>query len=87
MNGLNRDLGKYPESGYVRCSKCGFLCNTSRDVSFPDGSKAGYGTLITTQEFDDTSVGFDNSRVSFDGDIDPTVVGGCPFCGTYLYNR
>jgi hypothetical protein len=88
--GLNRELGKYPESGYVRCKKCGFMCNTHRDIQKQLGSRAGYGIIYeSVKEYDAVDVEYDSVSNVYDGravGTEPTVNAGCPLCGTYLYN-
>jgi len=39
--GRNSDATE--SDSFVRCSRCGFWCDTSRDMRVPDGSHAGWG--------------------------------------------
>ena len=88
--GRNIDRGKRPDEKFVKCAKCGFICNTQRDHKGRDGSRLGYGIAheSRTVTFDDDNVEFD-ALVDFDGKrvSDPVVTSGCPLCGTYLYNK
>lgn len=71
--GRNKDLGSLQEDNYMKCSRCRFMVKIQRHPKAQDGSKQGWG-----MRFDDT----DTSDIK-----DPVVVGGCPQCGTYLYNK
>ena len=86
-HGRNQDKGKYNDDHYVRCARCGFMCNTDRDTRAPKGSRAGWGITSTTQS---NSQGWGNGGwggMPWGGKdiIDPVVTGGCPQCGTFLY--
>jgi len=96
--GRNADNAFPQDSHYVRCGRCGFMCNTDRDVRAPWGSRLGMG--ITHPEIvaydggpDSTPVEYDGADseerlVSYDGyRTDFNVVGGCPFCGAYTYDK
>jgi ribosomal protein L37E len=88
--GRNIDLGAYRDDRHIRCSRCGFINNLDRDTHLPEGSQAGWGTTYSDEiTMDSSSVIFDHTTVHFDGYyIDrETHVGGCRFCGTYLYNK
>ena len=56
----------------VRCKRCGFMCDTSRDRT--DGNGDGITYVPITHSADTAP-------------HDPTVKKGqgCPFCGTYNY--
>jgi len=42
----------------------------------------------TTLTYDDSSTEYDESTVSYDGNVrDFTISGGCPFCGSYTYGK
>ena len=43
----NFDKGQYNDRSYVRCVRCGFICNTERDNSNPRESRAGWGINYT----------------------------------------
>ena len=60
------------ESKFVRCKQCGFICN--RDVN-PKGSGWGNVSIAEVLDLTDTAARADN----------PTVTGGCPFCGSSEY--
>lgn len=42
-HGRNAEYSKYDDRRYVRCSRCGFICNLDRDDHLPRGSHAGWG--------------------------------------------
>jgi len=75
----------------VRCRICGFLCDTERDVKASPDSFAGLGISYSSQQT--ASACISDKRVPASGTISTsadtyytrTVRGGCPFCGTYLY--
>ncbi len=72
------------ESRLVRCRFCGFICDTERDLMLKDGSFAGRGVTFGSQQTISYSVG---GKTVTDKYYVPTVQGGCPFCGSYLYGR
>jgi len=48
---------------FVRCSRCGFVCEIGRDQQAPDGSKIGWGITNTAQEtcvieYDDPNISY-----------------------------
>lgn len=43
MSNRNRELGSYREDSFVRCGRCGFICNKDRDAKANNGSRAGEG--------------------------------------------
>jgi hypothetical protein len=56
----------------------------------PDGSRIGWGLTyeqVTPEPYDDADVEY-NDGSFYDSETtryDPTVIGGCRFCGTFLY--
>ena len=76
----------------VRCRVCGFPCDLERDVNLRDGSWAGFGINQGPQLTMGATVGDNKSPA--DGAVsgtlqkyyNRTIVGGCPSCGTYIYN-
>lgn len=91
--GRNRDLGTWRDDRFVRCSRCGWICHLDRDSRSKEGDRRGWGVNFVTTT--------DNQRWFQDGwfqdfgwfglqggrEVDPLVVGGCPQCGTYLYDK
>ena len=82
-HGLNADNAPLPETCWVRCRKCGFVLNTARHPK-------GWGEGIThTMEGNVDRGGWGNGDW---GDAytpnvaDFEITGGCPFCGTYIYD-
>lgn len=41
--GRNWDQGAYSDKRYVRCKRCGFMCQTQRDMHAKRGSRLGWG--------------------------------------------
>lgn len=52
-HGLNADDGDYRDDMYVRCKRCGFICNMERDRYSHPGAKDGWG--ITQRTMDRTT--------------------------------
>jgi len=73
--GRNRDLGPYKDDHYVRCDHCGWILNTDRHPSSPEGSKAGDGIVQVDQITGTRTI------------KDPVVASGCPQCGCLIYRR
>jgi len=45
--GRNFDKGSLDERRFVRCARCGFVCNTDRDTTSKRGSRLGWGITDT----------------------------------------
>lgn len=72
-SGRNFDTSSYKDDRYVRCSRCGWICQLDREARHPYGSRAGWGL-----KYEDTAA----------SDVDdPKVISGCPQCGTFLYRN
>ena len=77
----------------VRCRVCGWICDRERDVRMKDGVFAHLGIKYSSAQTADASIG--DARVPAAGTITTTpdtyytreVVGGCPSCGTFLYDQ
>lgn len=96
--GRNSDFGTRDDR-YVRCKRCGFICNTDRDSRGREGSRQGWGISFVEQDvmtgsstsYDDDNIDYDSTSIEYDNDdvartiYDPVVVAGCPNCGTLLY--
>ncbi len=76
---------KGDESRLVRCRFCGFICDPRRDLIIKDGSFARKGISYGSQNSDTYTVENRSGVEITDYYYAPTVVGGCPFCGSYLY--
>jgi len=91
--GKNRDLGTWRDDRYVRCSRCGFICHLDRDSRSRDGDRRGWGVNFEQSVSAGGwfsgwfSSGWFSSGTQPTDIVDPVVVGGCPFCGTYLYDK
>ena len=76
----------------VRCRHCGFICDRERDVNLKDQTWAGLGISYSAQLTAGTSIG--DRRVPAAGTVVTSadqyytreVTGGCPCCGSYLYD-
>ena len=75
MHGRNKDRDS-GDSKFMRCSRCHFVIDTTKFQKLPEGSTAGWGMKYE-----------DDSAISATDVKDPKVIGGCPQCGTYLYNK
>lgn len=82
-HGMNAEVTAYSDKKYVHCKQCGFPCHLDRDArSASDREKyAENGTNLTDNTFTTTD-GDGNSNSNY---IDPTVVSGCPLCGSHRY--
>jgi len=94
--GENAENAPRRDDRFVRCSRCGFICHLDRDRRSTEGSKSGWGITNTQVDVsvvkDSSGVGITDSSgeyVGYGGKYlyDPIVTGGCPQCGTYLYNK
>ena len=47
-SGRNYDVGPWHDHHFVRCSRCGFINNTDRNIHSFDGGYEGWGTTMTT---------------------------------------
>ena len=45
--GRNYDVGPWVDNHFIRCSRCGFINNTDREIHSNDGSYEGWGTTFT----------------------------------------
>lgn len=76
----------------VRCRVCGFICDRKRDVRLKDGSWAGFGITQGAQltagtcKSDAMTPGAGVTTPSPDKYYNRNVGGGCPCCGSYLYD-
>ena len=95
-HGLNRDVGKYDDHGYIRCNNCGFICHIDRDAHSQRGDKTGDGIThpevveydASTVTYDGTDDNWENGTVSYDGyRSDFTITAGCPFCGKLIWQE
>jgi hypothetical protein len=87
--GRNPDLGTWKDNRYVRCQRCGFMCHLDRDSRASEGSRVGEGMSYSTT-FNTVSLtgnaAYSSATVSVVRN-DPIVIGGCPQCGTYMYDK
>ena len=51
-HGRNFDTGDWKEDAYIKCSKCGFVCNTQRDQYSTEGSHLGWGMKYVEERSD-----------------------------------
>ena len=91
--GADTSVTKDNGSRFVRCRICGFLCDRERDMKIKDGSFAGLGVSLGEAKTASASVG--DAMVPAAGTVtrkadtyyDRTIQGGCPCCGTYMYDE
>ena len=92
--GTNSSVTKENEGDRrVRCRVCGFICDRERDVRIKDGRWAGLGVSFSEKKTASSSVG--DRVVPAAGTVSPapdnyhdrTITGGCPCCGTYMYDE
>lgn len=92
--GVNSSITKHNEGDrLVRCRVCGWICDRERDARIKDGSFAGLGIKYSSQQTANPSVG--DAVIPAAGAVSSTpdkyytreVKGGCPSCGTYLYDE
>ena len=48
--GLNDGHARYSDKAYVRCGRCGFICNTKRDLESRKRAVLGWGMKYTEVE-------------------------------------
>jgi hypothetical protein len=88
-SGRNQDRGSRKDNEFIRCSRCRFICQISRDPRAPYGSRQGWGTetkLSGSTDYNDYYVKYNQDDIEYDnGSLDSEVRSGCPQCGTFLY--
>lgn len=91
--GANSSVTKHNEGDrLVRCRVCGFICDRERDVRIKDGTFAGFGISLGSQQTAGASIG--DAMIPAAGTVTPTpdkyynrtITGGCPCCGSFLYD-
>lgn len=77
----------------VRCRVCGWICDRERDARIRPGAFAGIGVSYGEQKTAGSSIG--DAKTPAAGSVsgtpdkyyERTVEGGCPCCGSYLYDQ
>jgi hypothetical protein len=92
--GLNTDLGAWKDNHYVTCSRCGFICNTDRDVQGKEGSRQGWGiqygddATMDDKRFTMSDIGLYMDGYWIGSRVERDVQKmGCPLCGTLMYTK
>ena len=80
-SGRNAEHPTYPESGFLKCNKCGYTMNR---VRHPKGWEDGVKTNLIYANWDE--VNWDEFFWDGAQQWDTIVEAGCPFCGTYNYD-
>jgi hypothetical protein len=80
-SGRNAETPEFPESGFIKCNKCGYTMNKHRH---PKGWGDGVRLQAETANWDE--VYWDEFFWDGASQTQPLVVGGCPQCGTYNYD-
>lgn len=55
QQGYHFDKGQWPDTRYVRCSRCGFPCNLDRDLTSHPGGYEGWG-IVYVQQYIETTI-------------------------------
>jgi len=91
--GADSSVTKHNEGDrLVRCRVCGWICDRERDASIRPDTFAGLGVSYGAQQTAGASIGDAKTPAagSVSGTADRyyerTVQGGCPCCGSYLYD-
>ena len=90
--GTNSSVVKGNETRLVRCVNCGFVCDTERDARADEDSWMFLGVSLGTLKTAASSP-LSDARDSVTGAQKPdtyydrTVLGGCPCCGSPIYDK
>lgn len=89
--GVNYSVVKGNETRLRICVNCGFVCDTERDVRMPEDSWALLGISYSGPKTANSSplsdVRNSNGVQVPDKYYTRTVAGGCPSCGSFLYDK
>lgn len=89
--GVNYSVVKGNETRLRRCVNCGFVCDTERDVRMPEDSWALLGISYSGPKT--AGHALSDARSMITGALVPdtyytrTVRGGCPCCGSFMYDK
>ena len=75
---------KGDESRLVRCKFCGWICDPDKDMRLKDGSFAGKGVDYGSQQ--SATITYPSGKTETNYYYEPEMVGGCPNCGSFLYD-
>jgi len=75
---------KGDETRLVRCRFCGWICDPNTDQEARDGSFVGRGVDYGSQKSSTLTLNKGRTEETINY-YEPTNVGGCPNCGSYLY--
>lgn len=89
--GTTTSVVKGNETRLRHCVNCGFICDTERDVRMPEDSWAGLGISysgpLTAGSALSDSRDLITGAIKHDTYYTRTVRGGCPSCGSMLYDK
>lgn len=89
--GVTNSVVKGNETRLVHCVHCGFICDKERDPRAPEDSWAFLGINYGTQQTAARSPLSDRRDSTGaqvpDNYYERTVSGGCPCCGSFLYDK
>lgn len=89
--GTTSSVVKGNETRLIRCVNCGFVCDTERDVRIAQDNWAGLG--ISYSGPFTAGIALSDTRnlttgvLKRDTYYTRTVRGGCPSCGSFLYDK
>lgn len=89
--GVNYSVVKGNETRLVHCVHCGFICDRERDVRMPEDSWALLGISYSGPK-NAASSPLSDRRDSTGAQVPDvyytrTVRGGCPSCGSFLFDK
>ena len=90
--GATTSVTKWNESRLTRCKVCGFICDRERDVRLKDGTFAGRGIAYssdkaTVEKYGPKTPAATSVAGGTGSYVSRTVHGGCPSCGSFLYDQ
>lgn len=86
-HGRNNERVAFRDDRYVRCSRCNHVTHLDRHTRASWGSRAGQGISHPDPLTYDEALQF-NTNDQYNGQqSDFTITGGCPFCGSYTFDR
>lgn len=87
--GRNRDVSAFRDDRYVKCGRCGMTVNMDRHARASYGFRAGQGISHPDPlTYNSSSTAYNGTGTTYNGrQNDFTITGGCPFCGSYTFDK